>query len=96
LPPSEAPAFLAALQFEHEYYLDWAGSLIWLATDASNNPRHYLKSGVATLFRADETSRKNTEVFHPQSPALAVLSSRVKAAFDPKGLFNPGKMYKGL
>jgi len=93
LPPSEAAAFLAALPFEHDYYVDWAGSLIWLATERGNNPRASLKSGVATLFRSNAETRAQADVFHPQSAALATLSSRVKAAFDPHGLFNPGKMY---
>jgi glycolate oxidase FAD binding subunit len=31
-------------------------------------------------------------VFQPQSPALAALAQRVKESFDPKGLFNPGRM----
>jgi len=96
LPPSEAPTFLAALPFTHDYYLDWAGSLIWLACEAGNNPRKFLSSGIATLFRGSQTSHASVEVFHPQAPALASLSIRVKAAFDPKGLFNPGKMYKGF
>jgi len=96
LPPSEAPAFLSALPDGAEYFLDWAGSLIWLAADAKFNPRAQLPNGVATLFRASAESRATAEVFHPLSPELAALSSRVKAAFDPKGLFNPGKMYKGI
>ena len=36
------------------------------------------------------------EVFHPQAPALAALSARVKASFDPSHLLNPGRMYKGV
>ncbi len=96
LPPSEAVPFLAALPFKYDYYLDWAGSLIWLAAPKGGNPRQYMSQGVATLFRADENTRTAAEVFHPQQPTLGALSSRVKAAFDPKGLFNPGKMYKGL
>ena len=36
--------------------------------------------------------RASVPVFHPQSPALAALAQRVKESFDPKGLFNPGRM----
>jgi glycolate oxidase FAD binding subunit len=35
-------------------------------------------------------------VFPPEEPALAALTRSVKAAFDPLGLFNPGRMYKRL
>jgi len=31
-------------------------------------------------------------VFQPQPTALAALASRVKESFDPKRLFNPGRM----
>ena len=94
LPQTDAPAFLAALPFEHKYFLDWAGSVIWLAVKPGTNVRMHLKSGVATLYRGDEKMRTKAEVFHPQAPALAALSARVKSAFDPKGLLNPGKMYR--
>ncbi|HTT99443.1 MAG TPA: FAD-binding protein [Rhizomicrobium sp.] len=34
--------------------------------------------------------------FPPEPPARAVLTRAVKAAFDPLGLFNPGRMYEGV
>jgi glycolate oxidase FAD binding subunit len=35
-------------------------------------------------------------VFEPQPPALAALSRRVKEAFDPRHILNPGRMVEGL
>ncbi len=32
------------------------------------------------------------QAYAPQPPALAALSSAVRAAFDPLGLFNPGRL----
>ena len=52
--------------------------------------------GHATLVRAPVQLRRKVEVFHPQAPALAALSKRVKAQFDPKGVLNPGRMYAGI
>jgi glycolate oxidase FAD binding subunit len=49
-------------------------------------------AGHATLIRAPESVRASVPVFQPVSPALAALSARVKESFDPKGLFNPGRM----
>ena len=54
--------------------------------------RGALAAGHATLIRADEAVRVRTAVFQPQPPALASLVSRVKESFDPKGIFNPGRM----
>ena len=48
--------------------------------------------GHATLIRAPETVRASVPVFHPPGAALAALSARVKESFDPRGLFNPGRM----
>jgi glycolate oxidase FAD binding subunit len=37
--------------------------------------------------------RTSIDVFQPQPPALAALTQRVKEAFDPLGILNPGRMY---
>jgi glycolate oxidase FAD binding subunit len=42
--------------------------------------------------RADEATRNSVPVFQPQPAALAALARRVKTAFDPLGIFNPGRM----
>jgi glycolate oxidase FAD binding subunit len=49
--------------------------------------------GHATLIRASSDVRSSTQVFHPQPAALAALSKRVKAQFDPQRILNPGRMY---
>lgn len=101
--PSEAPAIVARLKesLDLRYYLDWAGGLIWL--DVPPRPdasaaliRQAMPSGHATLIRAPEDVRASVEVFQPQDAALAALSARVKAAFDPGRLLNPGRMYQGI
>ena len=57
--------------------------------------RGAMRSGHATLIRAPEGVRAAVDVFQPQAPALAALSARVKDSFDPRRLFNPGRMYAG-
>ncbi|MGH6899781.1 MAG: FAD-linked oxidase C-terminal domain-containing protein, partial [Geminicoccaceae bacterium] len=46
-----------------------------------------------TLIRASPGLRAAVPVFQPQAPALARLSARIKASFDPKRILNPGRMY---
>jgi glycolate oxidase FAD binding subunit len=98
--PNSAPALLVKLksQFELRYFLDWAGGLIWLDVGAERSKaiRAAVGEGHATLMRAPEQVRSQIEVFQPQPEALAALSARVKNSFDPKGLFNPGRMYRGV
>ena len=52
--------------------------------------------GHATLVRAPDALRAAVDVFQPQPAALIALTRRVKAAFDPDGVFNPGRMYAGI
>jgi glycolate oxidase FAD binding subunit len=38
----------------------------------------------------------NGGVFHPLSPALAVIHRKLKRTFDPAGILNPGRIYPGM
>ena len=100
LPPQDAPGFIETLKplLEFRYAFDWAGGLVWLDHEPKSSGhlvRSALKSGHAMLFRADEETKNTEDVFSPQPAPLAALTQRVKRAFDPKGLFNPGRMVKG-
>ena len=77
---------------------DWAGGLVWLAIETGRHG-HAIREGLAghaTCIRAPEEVRAAEPVFHPQPPALAALSRRVKQSFDPKRVLNPGRMGEGL
>ena len=76
--------------------VDWGGALRWLRTDAPADEARAAAEragGHATLFRGGDRTR---EVFHPLPPAVRGLHERLKAAFDPCGIFNPGRMYEGI
>ena len=86
----------------HAFY-DWGGGLIWLALAPSPDAAEsivrgavQLASGHATLIRAEAEVRGRVPVFQPQAPALAALTRRVKQAFDPGRVLNPGRMYEGV
>jgi glycolate oxidase FAD binding subunit len=101
-PPTEGPGIVARIKAQRpsaNAFYDWSGGLIWLALPAGVDADHAIvraalgpAGGHATLIRAPEKVRADVPVFHPQSPALAALALRVKESFDPKGLFNPGRM----
>lgn len=91
--PSDAPRVLNAIEPER-YLLDWAGGLIWAAfaqVDA-RRVRDALREGHATLWKAPRAVRATTPVFQPLPASIAAVSARIKAALDPEGKLNPGRM----
>ncbi len=100
VPPADGARIVASLahQLDMRWFYDWAGGLVWLDLPARQDAfaqtiRSALSSGHATLIRASDAVRASVEPFQPQPPALAALVRRVKAAFDPTGIFNPGRMH---
>jgi glycolate oxidase FAD binding subunit len=88
------------------WFLDWGGGLLWIAVPEDGDAgaqriRAAIRgndgrgTGHATLVKGSPALRRAVPVFEPQPPALAALSRRVKDAFDPKHIFNPGRMYEG-
>lgn len=89
------------------WFVDWAGGAVWLelpqAPDAhAASVRRAMRaatgaeSGQALLIRAPDEVRRVTAPLEPLADGLATLTWRIKRQFDPKGLFNPGRMYGDL
>lgn len=105
VPPAAGAQVVAAIDRELEAtaFYDWGGGLIWLALPPGADAGHRQvrdaaaeAGGHATLVRAPAAVRAAVPVFQPQAEALAGLSARVKAGFDPRGVLNPGRMYAGV
>ena len=96
LPPASAPRAVAALSPDC-FVVDWAGGLLWL--ESPTGDVHAVArelGGHAMLFRAPDEMRRTVPVFAPRDEATMALTRRLKAAFDPAGVFNPGRMYAGI
>jgi glycolate oxidase FAD binding subunit len=90
--PSVAPA----LDLPGERMIEWGGAQRWLRTDADAATVRTAAAragGTATLFRGGDRS---AGVFHPLPAGNALLQRRLKDAFDPERLFNPGRMVPDL
>ena len=102
MAPSQGHLMVMALRMEAavDAFYDWQGGLIWLRmeeeAEAESVRRHIAAhgGGHATLIRAPAATRAAIDVFEPQPEALAALSARVKAQFDPLNILNPGRMYR--
>jgi glycolate oxidase FAD binding subunit len=93
VPPTDGPAVLEQLR-PRRYLLDWGGGLIWAAFDAVDaaRVRAAFGAGHATLIKAPVADRVASPVFQPQPPVAAAVAARLKTAFDPRGVLNPGRM----
>jgi glycolate oxidase FAD binding subunit len=88
------------------WFLDWGGGLLWLAVpEATDAGAEAIRAAIggpegcdtghATLVKGPSALRGSIAVFEPQPAPLAALSRRVKDAFDPLHILNPGRMVEG-
>lgn len=88
--------------------VEWGGAQRWVIGDSADEQRQSRDAaaqarkiraaasavgGHATLFRGGD---KSVGVFQPLAPAVARIHQNLKQAFDPSGIFNPGRMYIDL
>lgn len=74
---------------------EWGGALRWVKSDDAGEKMRAASEkagGHAICYR----NSRNSEVFHPLSDGLFVVHKKLKAAFDPAGILNPGRMYPDL
>ena len=91
VPPATPPLRLPGRQM-----IEWGGGLRWLKSTAEPRVVREAASrarGHATLFRAE---RRAGEAFSPLDAAQMRLHRSLKAAFDPAGILNPGRLYAQL
>ena len=91
VPSTAGPLALGAPQL-----IEWGGAQRWLRADGDAATAERIRAAVsacgghATLFRGGD---KRVGVFQPLAPAVARIHERLKAGFDPAGVFNRGRMY---
>ncbi len=90
------PSVAAPLDLPGAQLLEWGGALRWLKSGAAPERIRAAAAGAgghATLFRGSEEARAEGAFQAPPPPLLA-LHRRLKRAFDPAGIFNPGRMFR--
>jgi glycolate oxidase FAD binding subunit len=105
VPPAAGLSVAADIlsTIEGRVFYDWGGGLIWLAIAPRADAGHAAvraaiqpHGGHATLVRANAEVRGRVPVFQPPDSPLMALTRRVKEAFDPNRILNPGRMYPGV
>ncbi len=91
VPPTAAP-----LKLSGEQLLEWGGAQRWICTSAPAATLRDAAAGAgghAVLFRARD---KGVGTFAPLKAPLDRIHRELKLAFDPAGIFNPGRLVSGL
>jgi glycolate oxidase FAD binding subunit len=100
--PSKAAAVVRALAAGHrvDHFYDWGGGLVWLAAPETPETPPAIRAaaaaqgGHAMLLRASDDHLAEHGLNARASGPLGDLVDRLRAAFDPAGLLNPGLMYR--
>ena len=103
VPASETVNLINRLKtFHPNYFIDWGGSLIWLELDYLSGQkidqirkRILDANGYLTVIKSPENIKSSSEIF-TIDPIKFKISQNLKKSFDPKRIFNPGKMYTGI
>ncbi|MFO1399676.1 MAG: glycolate oxidase subunit GlcE [Steroidobacteraceae bacterium] len=106
------PATAAPLPLPGATLLEWGGAQRWWCggaesgADAGAKPAAEAAAaraaaqaagGYATLFRGSAEARRAAGgAFQPLAPELLRIHRELKRAFDPHGVFNPGRLHAGL
>ncbi|MFN0043737.1 MAG: glycolate oxidase subunit GlcE [Alphaproteobacteria bacterium] len=106
VPPARGAEVVAAItaRLGVEWYLDWAGGRIWLRVldGGADGGAEIVRGAVgawgghAVLMRGSEAIRLKAAPLDPASAGALALSRRIKQGFDPKAIFNRGRMYDGV
>jgi len=102
IPPSKCIDLMKYLNSDYKYYIDWCGSLFWIEiSDMSEKKllrfKDYITKlgGYLTVIKNSENSTPLKDIFTINETRLHI-SKKIKESFDPKGIFNPGKMYRSV
>ena len=102
IPPSKGNKLMQYLSNKYKYYIDWCGSLYWIEIQSKKNTKvreikNIIKEleGYLTIIKTSDEYDYEETIFTVDSTRL-LISEKIKKSFDPKRIFNPGKMYRGI
>jgi glycolate oxidase FAD binding subunit len=90
------PSLTAPSVFGAPGMMEWSGAQRWFKNPADAGAIRaaaVAAGGFATFFR---TRQRNGEVFQPLPTVQMRLQQSLKAVFDPRGMFNRGRLYPAM
>ena len=102
IPPSNSEKLMKFIGNKFKYFIDWSGSLFWIEVpdnedDKIGQIREFIgnNEGYMTIIMKSENFDFKEKVFSTDKAKL-MISKKIKESFDPKSLFNPGRMYREI
>ena len=102
IPPSKGNELIQKIGNKFKYYIDWCGSLYWIEVKSNKNSKiTEIKKliielgGYLTIVKKSNEFDYEETIFTIDETRL-LISEKIKKSFDPKRIFNPGKMYRGI
>ena len=75
--------------------IEWNGALRWIKSAKDLYSEAEQRNGHATLYPINQNLQP-ADIFHPLQPASAKIHQRLKRAFDPENILNPGRLYSNI
>ena len=102
IEPASGIEMMKCLGNKFKYYIDWCGALFWIDVPSKkNNKVKEIKDlaiklgGYLTVIKPSQEYDYEETIFTIDKTRL-IISEKIKESFDPKRVFNPGKMYRGI
>ena len=102
IPPSKGDEFIQKIGNKFKYYIDWCGSLYWIEVHSKKNSKiTEIKKLIIDLGGYLTIVKKSNDFDYEETTFTIdeirlLISEKIKKSFDPKRIFNPGKMYRGI
>ena len=102
IPPSKGNELIQKIGNKFKYYIDWCGSLYWIEVQSNKNSKITEIKKLVIELGGYLTIVKKSNGFDYEETTFTVdetrllISEKIKKSFDPKRIFNPGKMYRGI
>ena len=100
VPPANCEKVMNNIKNKFKYFIDWSGSLFWIEVPGKDDDKLkevkkmiFQNNGYLTIIKKSEEFDFSEKIFTIDDTKL-MISKKIKESFDPKGIFNPGKMYK--
>jgi glycolate oxidase FAD binding subunit len=75
--------------------VEWNGALRWIKSAQPLYKKAEAYNGHSTLYPVNQTLPA-TDLFQPLQPGLMKIHQRMKQAFDPENILNPGRLYTDI